>query len=324
MTDPAPEYVTARRVLLDALTALQAHLDNLILVGAQAVYHHAGGADLNVPLLTTDGDLAINTRDLADVPEIGMVLRAAGFVAGPNPGHWVTSGDVAVDLMVVPHQAGTTRASARAARLHPHETLTARIARGLEPALVDNEHVTIAALEPGDPRAFELRVAGPAALLTAKAIKISERLDQADTRPDRLKQKDALDAFRLLQAIDTPDLVRDFATPARTSTPPRSPPTRSRSTGPTPARREAASRCWPPTPPKATRPSRRRSPPSSSTCSRHCDPNATRKTRYGSCDLRIRQRREANARRALRNVHRLRHGLQQRHLRLLRPNLHRL
>ena len=206
VTDPAPEYVTARRVLLDALTALEGHLDNLILVGAQAVYHHAGEADLNIPLLTTDGDLAINTRDLAQTPEIGTALRQAGFTPSPNPGHWVTIGDVAVDLMVVPHQAGTTRASARAARLAPHEKLTARIARGLEPALVDNERVTIAALEPADPRVFVLRVAGPAALLTAKAIKISERLDQADTQPDRLKQKDALDAFRLLQAIDTPDL----------------------------------------------------------------------------------------------------------------------
>lgn len=211
MSDLAPEYVTARRVLLDALTALEGHLDNLILVGAQAVYHHAGEADLNVPLLTTDGDLAINTRDLAEAPEIGTVLRRAGFTPGPNPGHWVTPGDVAVDLMVVPHQAGTSRASARAARLAPHEKLTARIARGLEPALIDNEHVSITSLEPSDSRAFELRVAGPAALLTAKAIKISERLDQADTQPDRLKEKDALDAFRILQAIDTPDLVRGFA-----------------------------------------------------------------------------------------------------------------
>lgn len=211
MHDLAPEYVTARRVLFDALTALAGHLDNLILVGAQAVYHHAGDADLNVPLLTTDGDLAINTRDLAEVPEIGTVLRAAGFTPGPNPGHWVTNGDVAVDLMVVPHQAGTTRASARAARLAPHEKLTARIARGLEPALVDNEHITLAALELGDSRAFELRVAGPAALLTAKAIKISERLEQADTQPDRLKEKDALDAFRVLQAIDTSELVCGFA-----------------------------------------------------------------------------------------------------------------
>lgn len=211
MSELAPEYITARRVLLDALAALEGHLDNLILVGAQAVYHHAGEADVNVPLMTTDGDLAINTRDLAEVPEIGTALRAAGFTPGPNPGHWVAISEVAVDLMVVPHQAGTTKASARAARLAPHDKLTARIARGLEPALIDNEHVTIGALEPGDPRRFELRVAGPAALLTAKAIKISERLERADTQPDRLKEKDAFDAFRILQAIDTPELARGFA-----------------------------------------------------------------------------------------------------------------
>lgn len=207
----APEYVAARRVLLDALGALEHHLDNLILVGAQAVYHHAGEADLNVPLLTTDGDLAINTHDLADVPEIGAVLRAAGFTPGPNPGHWVSRSDVALDLMVVPHQAGTEKASARAARLNPHEKLTARIARGLEPVLIDNEYVRIGALEASDHRDMALRIAGPAALLTAKAIKISERLGQADTQPDRLKQKDALDAFRILQAVETSDLVRGFA-----------------------------------------------------------------------------------------------------------------
>lgn len=145
----APEYVMARRVLLDALAALEEHLDSLILVGAQAVYHHTGDADLNVPLLTTDADLAINTRNLAEAPEIGSVLRTAGFMPGPNPGHWVNVGDVAVDLMVVPHQAGTTRASARAARLSPHEKLTARIARGLEPALVDHAPVTITLIRPG-------------------------------------------------------------------------------------------------------------------------------------------------------------------------------
>ena len=210
MNNLAPEYVAARRVLLDALTALQAHLPNLILVGAQAVYHHTGESDLNVPLMTTDADLAINTADLADVPEIGGLLRAAGFTPGPNPGHWVALSDVAVDLMVVPHQGGTTRVSARAARLAAHEKLTARIARGLEPALLDNTLVTITALEAKDPRSVNLHVAGPSALLTAKAIKIGERFDQADTRPDRLKEKDALDAFRLLQAVDTADLIRGF------------------------------------------------------------------------------------------------------------------
>ncbi len=189
MSDAAPEYVAARRVLLDALTALEGHLGSLILVGAQAVYHHAGEADLNLALMTTDADLAINAANLADAPEIGAVLRAAGFVPGPNPGHWVAPSDVAVDLMVVPHQAGTTKASARAARLAPHEKLTARIAHGLEPALVDHEVVTIVALEPGDDRSFTLRVAGPAALLTARRSRSANDCDRSTrTRTDSRKR----------------------------------------------------------------------------------------------------------------------------------------
>ncbi|WP_277209329.1 hypothetical protein [Isoptericola croceus] len=206
----APEYVAARTVLLDALTALEDHLDSLVLVGAQAVYLHTGSADLNVPLMTTDADLAVNTHGLAEAPEIGAMMRAAGFTPGPNPGHWVASNDVAVDLMVVPHQSGTTKASARAARISPHEKLTARIAHGLEPALLDHAVVDITSLEPGDDRRCTLRIAGPAALLTAKAIKIGERLEQADRQPDRLKEKDALDTFRLLQAVEVSDFVSGF------------------------------------------------------------------------------------------------------------------
>lgn len=112
--------------------------------------------------------------------------------------------------MVAPHQAGTSKPSARAARLEPHDKFTARITHGLEPALVDNAHIAIHALDPSDHRVIQLRVAGPAALLSAKAIKIGERLEQSGARPDRLKAKDALDAFRILQAIDTPELVRGF------------------------------------------------------------------------------------------------------------------
>ncbi len=212
MSDPAPEYVAARAVLLDALDALEGHLDSLVLVGAQAVYHHAGSTDLSVPLMTTDADLALNAHDLADSPEIGGALRSAGFVPGPNPGHWVAQSDIAVDLMVAPYQGGTERASARAARITPHEKLTARITRGLEPALVDHSVVTLTALDAGDDRSHDLRIAGPAALLTAKAIKIAERLGLAESRPDRLKEKDALDVFRLLQAIDVPDLAQGFET----------------------------------------------------------------------------------------------------------------
>lgn len=210
----APEYVIARRVLLDALAALESHVPNLVLVGAQAVYHHTGDADLRVPQFTTDADLAIDAQALEDSPEIGDVLRAAGFSSGTNPGHWVDARQVAVDLMVVPHQSGRKKPSARAASLPPHDKATARVARGLEPALVDHEIVSMAALEPGDDRRVELKVAGPAALLTAKAIKIGERLEQAAAHPDRLRAKDALDAFRILQSIDTGVLVQGFASHA--------------------------------------------------------------------------------------------------------------
>ncbi|NMF29707.1 GSU2403 family nucleotidyltransferase fold protein [Cellulosimicrobium aquatile] len=212
-----PEYVAARGALLDALAALEGHRDQLVLVGAQAVYHHTGEADLNIPLMTTDADLAINASALADAPEIGGALRAAGFRAGVNPGHWIGAGEVAVDLMVVPHQANTAKSTARAARLAPHDPATARIARGLEPALVDHGVVQIAALDADDDRSFDVRVAGPSALLVAKTIKIAERLVQADTQPTRLKQKDALDVFRLLQAVET-DVFADGLTKHRSDT----------------------------------------------------------------------------------------------------------
>jgi hypothetical protein len=43
--------------LLDALVALEPHIDALVLVGAQAIYLHTGDADLAVAEYTTDADL---------------------------------------------------------------------------------------------------------------------------------------------------------------------------------------------------------------------------------------------------------------------------
>lgn len=210
MSHLAPEYVAARRVLLDALDALTDHLDQLVLVGAQAVYLHTDESDLNVPLMTTDADLAVNAAGLEDAPQIGTLLQAAGFAAGANPGHWLTDGDLAVDLMVVPHQSWRSRPSARAAHLGVHGKQAARIAPGLEPALIDHATAQIKALDAHDSRVRSVRVAGPAALLTAKAIKIQERVLQSVGQPDRIKAKDALDIFRILQAVETEDLVEGF------------------------------------------------------------------------------------------------------------------
>jgi hypothetical protein len=61
-------YVIARRVLLDALDALREHRDATILVGAQAIYLHAGDAGLGVAEYTTDADLALDPDLLAEIP----------------------------------------------------------------------------------------------------------------------------------------------------------------------------------------------------------------------------------------------------------------
>jgi hypothetical protein len=66
---------------------------------------------------------------------------------------------------------------------------------------VDNEAMTIRALgdDDLDHRAFSLAVAGPAALVVAKTHKIAGRRDEGR---GRLKDKDALDVYRLLRAVE--------------------------------------------------------------------------------------------------------------------------
>ena len=191
------EYVRARTVLLDALDALGAHRDAVVLVGAQAVYLHSGDGDLVTAPTTTDADLALAPDGLAGrLPAVEEAMCAAGFVPGAQPGIWLGRGHVAVDLLVPAAVSGPGR---RGARLPPpHGKNAARKTFGLEPALVDNQPHVIQALDSEDPRQFSIKVAGPAALLVAKVVKISERQEQ----PGRLKPKDGLDVLRLLRATD--------------------------------------------------------------------------------------------------------------------------
>jgi hypothetical protein len=206
------EYIAARRVLLDALEALGDHIEHVILVGAQAVYLHTGSGSLSVAAMTTDADVALDTAGLQDSPEISGLMRNAGFRPGTNPGRWLGAGDVAVDIMVVPHQGNPPRPDSRAARIPPHGKGSARITPGLEAALVDRAPQTIMAMEATDPRAITINVAGPAALLVAKVIKISERFDSAERgRTDRLREKDALDVLRVLQEVEINSLASGFA-----------------------------------------------------------------------------------------------------------------
>ncbi len=208
---PDPLYVAARRVLLDALFALHEHLGSIVLVGAQAVYVHAGEADLAVAPFTTDGDLAIDPRSLAPTPLLELALNRANFRhAEGEVGIWEVSVDVegvprtvSVDLLVPESLGGAGR---RGARIPPHATNVARKASGLEATLVDRDLMTIGSLDPDDQRHAELGVAGPSALIVAKVHKI---IDRADSQ-DRLSDKDALDVYRLLRAVSTAELARRF------------------------------------------------------------------------------------------------------------------
>ena len=120
---PDPAYVRARRVLLDALSALAQQRDAVILVGAQAIYLDTGEFELAVAEYTIDGDIVLDPGLLSPAPELSRVMRGAGFDAVPGqPGAWtkkaslMEQAEVVIDLMVPATLGGPGR---RAARLGP-------------------------------------------------------------------------------------------------------------------------------------------------------------------------------------------------------------
>ena len=197
-------YIRARTALLDATDALAPHLDSIVLVGAQAIYLHTGAADITIAEFTTDADFSVDPGTLRDSPLLGELLSERGFTPREHPGGWLSPAGIYVDIMVPEALAGR---GTRSADLGVHGKRAARRALGLEGALVDREPHTIASLDPDDPRTVTMNVAGPGALLVAKLQKLWERT----TNEDRVKDKDALDVFRILRAIPTEDLARRLA-----------------------------------------------------------------------------------------------------------------
>lgn len=205
---PDPEYVAARTVLLDALGALAGHRPALVVVGAQAVYLRTGSAGLLVTPYTTDGDLALDPSLFGDDPLLEDAMHRAGFHLrdlGPHvvPGTWMGSAmvegrrfDVPVDLIVP--EGVLAGGNTRGARLPAPGKRAAKRTHGLEAALVDQDSMPVRGLASGDDRVVDVAVAGVAALLVSKVIKLQDRIDGG--RPHRMNDKDAGDVLRLIRA----------------------------------------------------------------------------------------------------------------------------
>jgi len=218
MTRVDPEYVAARRVLLDVLDALSDHLDALVLVGAQAVYLRTVPLP-GYPPHTTDADLTIDPHLLAARPGLEAAMRRAGLrlknedTGHPEPGIWEAHITVPgrIDDLVVPVDLIVPTAVAppggrRGVRLGgEHGKRAARKTTGLEGALVDHSPIEIRALDDADPRRIVVDVAGPAALLVAKVHKIDDRREQ----PDRLTDKDAGDVLRIFMSTTPEGIGQD-------------------------------------------------------------------------------------------------------------------
>ena len=215
--DPTALTVAARRVLLDALTALSGHLDALVLVGAQAVYLRSGSADLAVATATSDGDVGIDPELLRPAPRLEAALTGAGFTRDvvdrqSQPGTWYRLAQVdgrlvpvAVDLLA----PQTLAAGGRGADLPPHTRGAVRRVLGIELAVEDHDSMPITSLEQvHDDRSLSVQVAGVAALLVAKAFKIHDRV--AGGRPARLSDKDAADVYRLMITADPYEVADTF------------------------------------------------------------------------------------------------------------------
>ena len=198
--------VLARRVLLDAIQALEGQRDALILIGAQAIYIHTEAAPIALPEATKDSDIAIDRRQLVDDPLLEEAMTRAGFRSGANPGSWLSSFDVPVDLMMP--ETMSDPGGTRGARKPPHSPRATRRAAGLEAAIVDNDWREISSLDVTDGRKFMMRVAGPAALLIAKMHKLGER---HNANIARLVDKDAHDVYRLLTVVPTESLAATLA-----------------------------------------------------------------------------------------------------------------
>ena len=203
----------ARDMLLDALVVLEPHREALIVVGAQAVYEHTRLVDGLEQPSTNDGDLAVDPSLVTPSASIYQAMAEAGFFQArpersgiysrvPTPPGGKPQPPT-LDLIAPESVAGSSR-SHRGARIAGQDRKAVSKAGGLEMALTDHEWRRIGPIAKGSGRQeLDAKVAGPAALLCAKAWKLHERIHDADAgKPWRLREKDAGDVWHLMYVSD--------------------------------------------------------------------------------------------------------------------------
>jgi hypothetical protein len=208
---PRVEYIEARRVLLDVITALTPQLRAVILVGAQAVYLRTEGRMAGYQAFTTDADVVLDPTQLDPTPSLADAMTGAGLTLTDEPGIWEArfhragfDDEIVVPVDLIVPEELAAKAGRRAARLPGgHGTTTARKSAGLAGAVVDFSPIEIGALEADDRRRLSVNVAGYGALLVAKLHKLGDRL----ATPQRLLAKDAGDVYRLFDAIAPDDMA---------------------------------------------------------------------------------------------------------------------
>jgi hypothetical protein len=219
------EIVTSRRALIDVIVGLADQRKALTVLGGHAVIEVTRGVPALPPDDTTrDGDLGVIPQLLSDAPNLSARMAELGYQAArpERPGVWspVSQQDRdvhdrdSVDLIAPMSLARgdlTTNRSIRAARVGAHGKHAVSATRGTELSVLDRQWRTLRAFDGGP--AVEAYVAGPSALLCAKAYKIHDRLNPNELRrnPDRLRPKDFADLYRLLLVIEPEAAANVFA-----------------------------------------------------------------------------------------------------------------
>lgn len=217
-----PGTVLSRRALIDVIVGLSEHLEALTVLGGHAVIEMTWHLDaLPVPDTTQDGDLGVAPQLLADSPLLFEKMTELGFEAArpDRPGIWspIEQRDLppyeraSVDL-IAPRSvaAENIRRPIRAARVGAHGKHSVSATEGTELSLLDRSSRVLRSFDTGP--SVEAYVAGPTALLCAKAYKLHDRMEPSELRRnrERLRPKDFADVYRLLHAISGEEAARVF------------------------------------------------------------------------------------------------------------------